>query len=379
MVRRIVERALVPHLDDQVTQIDQVVGARMAEHRALMNAGGPTAEPVMQLVDFNHLLHELRTVELRRLPAVDQVLLSAGCAGRWYFDWLDDCAGPFSHHIGVELYSPKPDDLPDDVTWISESASSMPTVDSGSVDVVFSGQNLEHLWIDDMVGFFLEASRVLRPGGLLVVDSPNRLAVEAIGWTHGQHTIEMTADEATGLMLAAGFEPREVRGLWNCRDQATGEWYDLAAPPGDIAEVLDRSVGRRPVDDDFVWWIEAERVGAADPARLRSEIELLFDRLWTRRVNRAAERLDESADADVRYRTRGFPLFAGSYTVNSSDPGLAVRLVRSDGTELARATGSVSGELADTEFDVVAELLCDASTDPLPGDISVGVEQTPSG
>jgi len=379
MVRRIVERSIVPHLDDQTAQIDQIVGARLAEHRVLADGGGPAAEPVMQLVDFNHLLHELRTVELRRLPARDQVLLSAGCAGRWYFDWLEECAGPFRHHIGVEKYSPRPDDLPTGVTWISESASSMPTVDSGSVGVVFSGQNLEHLWIDDMIGFFLEANRVLRPGGVLVVDSPNRLAVEAIGWTHGEHTIEMTADEATGLLETAGFEVGVVRGLWNCRDQATGDWYELTAPPGDIADVLDRSVGRRPVDDDFVWWIEAERAGDADPERLRSAVESLFDRLWTQRVNRAGQRPDESDSSGVRYRTRGFPLFAGSYTVRSSDPDLTVRLVRPDGSELARATGEVGGELTDTEFDVVAELIQDEPGDQSSDDLSVAVEQTPSG
>lgn len=373
------ERSIVPHLDDQTAQIDQVVDARLAEHRAAMDAGGPATDPVIQLVDFNHLLHELRTIELRRLPARDQVLLSAGCAGRWYFDWLEECAGPFEHHIGVEKYSPRPDDLPTGVTWISESASSMPTVDSGSVDVVFSGQNLEHLWIDDMIGFFLEANRVLRPGGVLVVDSPNRLAVEALGWTHGEHTIEMTADEATGLLEAAGFEVGVVRGLWKCRDQATGDWNELTAPPGDITEVLDRSVGRRPVEDDFVWWIEAERTGDADPALLRSAVESLFDRVWTERVNRAGEQLDESDASGVCYRTMGVPLFAGSYVVRSSDPGLTVRLVRPDGSELARATGEVSGELTETEFDVVAELIQEDPGSRPPGDLSVAVEQTPTG
>ena len=323
------------------------------------------------LTDFNHLLHELRTIELRHLPVHGGTLLSAGCAGTWYFDWLDAAAGPFERHIGVELYEDEPAGLPANVTWITESASRMPTVADGTVDVVFSGQNIEHLWIDDVVGFLLESRRVLRVGGTLVVDSPNRLATEALGWVHPEHTIEITPDEAVALFELAGFRPTAVRGLWRCCDQRTGGWLPLAPQAGDVRAVLDRSTTRRPVDDDFVWWIEAERTDAdVDAAAVRAEVERLFAAHWPARVNRDAVCCVPRSPAGtcdlpigacgVVYRTRPFPLFPGRYRVVPSDPSLHVLVRRDDGGVLAEGgAGALEGMLTATHFGVTVELSAD--------------------
>lgn len=358
-----VERSLVPHLDDQVAQIDEVVARRLAEQVPAPVSDSPI------LADFNHLLHELRTIELRSLPVDGGVLLSAGCAGLWYFDWVRDNVADLGHHIGVELYEQQPAGLPADVTWLSQSASAMSDVHDGSVDVVFSGQNIEHLPADDMVGFLLESNRVLRTGGTLAVDSPNRLAVEALQWIHPEHTIEISATEAASLFESAGFEVRRARGLWNCRDRRTNEWKLLAAEPGDVAAMLERSVGERHIDDDFVWWIEAERTADADPERVHVAVADLFDRHWIDRINRAVQCVGErSAVGEWRvlagasgtlYSTERFPLFAGTTTVRSSHPTLRVRVVGSDGVEMASGVGSVEFDLATTEFGARAELIAD--------------------
>ena len=115
--RRLVDRALTPHLEQQTTQFAQILDARLGPSPEPPGAPAPAAHPL--LADFNHLLHELRTIELRELPATGKVLLSAGCAGAWYFDWLERSAGPFERHVGVELYSPRPDGLAASVHWIS--------------------------------------------------------------------------------------------------------------------------------------------------------------------------------------------------------------------------------------------------------------------
>lgn len=349
--------------------------------------GREQAGPELDLVltDFNHLLHELRTIELRHLPVEGGVLLSAGCAGLWYFDWLEAAAGPFERHIGVELYEDEPAGLPANVTWITESASRMPTVADGSVDVVFSGQNIEHLWIDDVVGFLLESRRVLRVGGTLVVDSPNRLATEALGWVHPEHTIEITVGEATRLFELSGFRVVVTRGLWRCRDRRTGVWRPLIPPVGDVREVLDRSATRDRPDDDFVWWVEAERTDdAIDPDAVRAEVTRLFRDHWDARVNRAAiccVPRSEAGTCDlpigacgVVYRTNPFPLFAGGYRVLPSDPSMHVLLRRSDGTVLVEGDGAVAGTLDATHFGVTVELSIDPPlTTPL-ADVHITVE-----
>lgn len=338
------------------------------------------------MTDFNHIVHELRTIELRHLPATDKVLLSAGCAGTWYFDWLERCAGPFQEHIGVELYSPRPADLPPNVRWIAQSASDMSAVPSQSVDVVFSGQNFEHLWEHDVVGFLLESHRVLRPGGVLVVDSPNRLLAEALHWSHPEHTIELTAGEAAALLDVAGFDVTVVRGLWNCRDERTGEWLPLDFQTPE--EALRRCSTRRGVDDDFIWWIEATRTERpSDAEAVRALVHANFERHWNTRVNRVAVCTGTSStdagwcvdrgSSGMVYRTWGFPLFDGTYEARASDPRLRIRLSDPTGATINEGLSTVSGRIA-TTFGVIAELFAD---EPLPEDVvnvRVEVDQTPT-
>ena len=385
--RHLVDRALTPHLDRQTTQIAEILDTRLGA------AGGSPVVPAppthLLLTEFNHLLHELRTIELRELPATGKVLLSAGCAGAWYFDWLERAAGPFARHIGVELYSPRPEGLADNITWISESASRMPAVADASVDVVFSGQNIEHLWIDDMVGFLLEARRVLRPDGWLVVDSPNRIATEALGWVHPEHTIEFTADEAHELLELAGFRVATTRGLWNCRDRRSREWLELTPPPGDAAQILARSAQRCDLDDAFVWWIEARPSGdRVDAERLRAFVAACFARHWPARVNRGAVRpsgawvdgswVTPAGTVGVVHRAGPLPLFAGGFRIAATHPALTVRILRSDGSLLATATGSVAERLATTEFGVSVELVAEEElAEPLI-DTAVIVEMEPA-
>ncbi len=323
-----------PSLAAQTAEIDRLVANRLAALDP-SPAQPPSNPDELVLRDFNHMLHELRSIELRRLPVDGGVLLSAGCAGAWYFEWLEDCAGPFEEHIGVELYSPRPDGLASNVRWIAQSASDMSEVGDSSVDVVFSGQNIEHLWIADLVGFLLESHRVLRPDGVLVVDSPNRLATEGLGWSHPEHTIEITAGEAAALFELAGFSVELTRGLWNCRDRRSGTWLPLIADTP--RQILDRSVGRRSFDDDFVWWIEARRADRpVDHVRLGEHVAGLFDAHWHDRVNRVQRcagtrsadgtwNVAAGADGEL-YRTWGFPLFAGDYRAAAPEPWIRVRL-----------------------------------------------------
>jgi hypothetical protein len=125
-------------------------------------------------LDINLLLHQSRSAYLRGMPPGAKRLLSAGCAGLWYFEWIKQTYGCVPEHLGIEFYTPKPDGLDNNVTWIANTASDMSAVKSRSCDLVFSGQNIEHLWPEEVSGFMLEAARVLALGGHLVIDSPNR-------------------------------------------------------------------------------------------------------------------------------------------------------------------------------------------------------------
>jgi SAM-dependent methyltransferase len=146
------------------------------------------------MLDPNVLLHEERTELLRRMPAGAATILSAGCGGRWYFDWVEQAYGPVAKHLGIEYFSSKPDDLPPYVEWIADTAANMEAVEDSSCDLVLSGQNIEHMWPGDQVGFFLEAARVVKPGGWLVVDAPNRSITKQLVGSHPEHMVELTVE-----------------------------------------------------------------------------------------------------------------------------------------------------------------------------------------
>jgi SAM-dependent methyltransferase len=262
--------------------------------------GAPSQEALVSggLVGFNGLLHELRGYELARMPRVTGTMLSAGCSDASYFAWIAAHYGAVDRHIGVELYLPEPGDLPAGVEWLKRSVGDMTDVKDGSVGLVFSGQNFEHLFGDDAVDFLLEAQRVLEPGGWLVMDSPNREVASALVWTQPQHTIEFTPAEASELVTLAGFDVADVRGLWLCRDAATGGILPLwAAGDADLsrAEVLRRSVlASQDPANSFVWWLEAARAAREpDRAALSNRYAEIYERAWAERQQRFSHAIGE--------------------------------------------------------------------------------------
>jgi SAM-dependent methyltransferase len=86
-------------------------------------------------------------------------------------------------------------------------------VPSESVDVVATLQVIEHVW--NHPEFVRECLRVLRPGGLLFVTTPNRLTFSP-GLDEPAnlfHTKEFTAAELVELVTCCGFEIESVLGL----------------------------------------------------------------------------------------------------------------------------------------------------------------------
>ena len=240
-------------------------------------------------VDMSEVLHRGRTAFLREVPKGADVFLSAGCAGSWFFDWIEQCYGDIPHHIGLEYYTPRPATLPSNVEWIANTCSDMSGVADRSCDLVFSGENLEHLWTEEAIGFFLEAARVTRLGGLLVMDSPNRSITEALRtWSHPEHTVELTTAEAIQITELAGFEVVTVKGIWLSRDPDTGVVLPFE-PAFDSLSVEERLSGgvARP-EDSFLWWIEARRADREpDAAAVTARLTNIFAKAWPERTTRS--------------------------------------------------------------------------------------------
>ncbi|HEX2300580.1 MAG TPA: class I SAM-dependent methyltransferase [Pseudonocardiaceae bacterium] len=84
---------------------------------------------------------------------------------------------------------------------------------SSSLDVVACLQVIEHLW--DQPGFLAECLRVLRPGGRLLVTTPNRLTFSPGRDTplNPFHSRELAPSELDTLLREAGFTVRQFHGL----------------------------------------------------------------------------------------------------------------------------------------------------------------------
>lgn len=302
-------------------QIDFTDGF-LSEKEAIVQENELTKRPFQ----FNEMLHSLRETELLKLPK-GKVFLSAGCSGRWYFDWIESTCKPATH-IGVELYSLKPNDLPPNCEWIASSISKFPQVADQSIDIVFSGQNFEHLWPADIVGFLREAHRVLRPGGILAIDTPNRTVTAAIGWVHPEHTAEFTVPELHEMLELAGFTVDSTIGHWLSGKVEGDEVLPLLPDDSRAIEVaVAERVSRATFapSNAFSIWVNATRDGLP-------RAEAMADRvtsLWTAANAERAQRTTISANCEqtgdivsTEGQVSGFliwgpyiPLVAGHYRV----------------------------------------------------------------
>ena len=148
--------------------------------------------------------------------------------------------------------------------------------------MVLSGQNLEHLWPDEVVEFFLESARVLKSDGWLVFDSPNRLMTELLGWSHPEHTVELTPKEARALAELAGFDVVRLVGLWLCREPTTGRMMKFD-PFGseDQWSLIERVLAAESnPEDSFLYWLVARKARDPQPDALAAQMHSIFRTAW---------------------------------------------------------------------------------------------------
>lgn len=281
--RHVADRVLAPYVERLSSEI------RGARDPGSAGGASPAPEGGRDFVvpaDFFHIvLHELRTIELERVPKGARRVVSVGASGRWYFDWFEASVGPVDVHVGVEAFEPEPADLPAYVRWLATTADRFDGVEDADVDLVFAGQTTEHLWADELAEFLLQSRRVLRSDGLLVLDSPNRLVTEHLHWSHGGHTVELSAEEITELLTLAGFRVDVLRGLWRCQfgDRVLQLEERVAEPAMLVRRIAD---GPERPDDCFVWWLVARPDGSPDRDGLRNRTDELYRQHWPTRVCR---------------------------------------------------------------------------------------------
>lgn len=316
--------------------------------------------------DLSSVLHAGRTALLSATHAEGAIVVSVGAAGQWYFDWIDATCGAPARHIGVEYYVAPPPTLPSNVEWVANTAGHMPGVETGSADILISGQNIEHLWEEEVSGFILEAHRILRPGGKLLMDSPNRTITALYGGAHPEHMVELTVAEAVSLVTAAGFDVTRVAGVLQCRDAKTGELWpneNLTDPSGQPL-VFRVMAGMQDPENAYLWWIEATRAERdPDVGEVKSVIARYWAEGWPERMDRMVTAIGQAFDAEDGRPSwqsgvgQSGPLAFGPYApVKAGRYRSTVEVMRTTRSETTAVLGHV-----DILFDGSDDTLCHVS------------------
>ena len=102
--------------------------------------------------------------------------------------------------------------------------------DDASVDLVYSGQSIEHVTRDDAEAACREVRRVLKPGGQFCLDTPNRAITKLEfphGWINPDHEHEYTHAELSGLLARHGFAVAEAKGIARFAESARAGVFDM--------------------------------------------------------------------------------------------------------------------------------------------------------
>lgn len=144
------------------------------------------------------------------------------------------------------------------VEVVAANLAALPLPDA-SVDAVVNFQVIEHLW--DQPHFIAECFRVLRPSGVLLISTPNRIT-----FTPGSdvpvnpfHTRELNAAELADLLTGGGFTVRSMNGVFHGPELAAMD----ARHGGSIIDAqISRALADAPWPEDLLADVAA--VGCED-------------------------------------------------------------------------------------------------------------------
>lgn len=147
------------------------------------------------------------------------------------------------------------------VSILYSDMSDLHAIPDHSVDLVWSGQSIEHIERDEAQRVYREVTRVLRPEGWFCLDTPNALLTRLHApdqFIHPDHKFEYTPEELTGDLRRAGLRVEQSLGV--CEMPLT-----IAAGSIDYRDFLVGAGISTAVDRCYIQY-HACRVGPTEPA-----------------------------------------------------------------------------------------------------------------
>jgi glycosyltransferase involved in cell wall biosynthesis/predicted SAM-dependent methyltransferase len=209
-------RQLYRHFDPDVVERQAMRDHLFLIHGArleLVQDWLPAGERVLDLGGANAPLHKMGYPHrFSRMTIID---LPSGARHDYYKDVVVDRSSD-KGEVVVHYC---------DMTYLDSFAD-------GSIDLVWSGQSIEHVPPEAGKRMCREAYRVLRNGGAFCLDTPNRLLTAIhtndVGGelVHPEHCIEYTPQQLRKVLEAAGFHVVESLGICEMSETvATGKFH----------------------------------------------------------------------------------------------------------------------------------------------------------
>jgi hypothetical protein len=121
------------------------------------------------------------------------------------------------------------------VTYRYHSMVDLSGLESATVDLVYSGQTIEHVTVDDAHTVVAEVARILRPGGWFALDTPNSRVtrLQQPEFIDPDHEHEYTVQELVDL-VSPHVDVKVTYGLNYCGESVQAGSFDLAEAAANV-------------------------------------------------------------------------------------------------------------------------------------------------
>ncbi len=121
------------------------------------------------------------------------------------------------------------------VTYRYHSMTNLSGISDGSVDLVYSGQSIEHVTVEDAQSVMKEVARILHPGGWLAIDTPNSevTRLQQREFIDPDHKFEYSLHELVEL-AGSHLDVKVTYGLNYCGHSVANGHFDPAEAAANV-------------------------------------------------------------------------------------------------------------------------------------------------
>lgn len=142
-----------------------------------------------------------------------------------------------------------------DINYLYRSMAELDPFPDNSVDVVISGESIEHISPSDAVAVCKHTFRILKPGGFFCLDTPNALLTRLQSpdkFIHPEHQKEYYVHELRELLEQTGFQIVDAKGI-NPMPQS------IKHGRFDFQEAIDNITLSDNPDEGYMFYFQAQK------------------------------------------------------------------------------------------------------------------------